>query len=268
MSIITISRGSYSKGKEVAEKVAQQLGYECIARRILLEASENYNVPEIRLSRALHDSPSIFNRLTDGKEKYIAYIRYSLLQHLQKDNVVYHGLAGHFFLQGVPHVLKVRIVADMEIRIDEEMKRDNISRKEARRLLEKDDAERRKWSLYLYEIDPWDINLYDIVVHIGRMTVDEAVGIIVETCGKSGFRTTPESQNIFFNLLFSAHIQSLLIEKFPTVDVSCKSGTVDIQCMGALGQKDVITEQIKRSLNDVPGLYKLKVRISPILTPD
>jgi hypothetical protein len=38
MSIITISRGSYSRGKEVAEKVAAALGYECISREILLAA--------------------------------------------------------------------------------------------------------------------------------------------------------------------------------------------------------------------------------------
>lgn len=35
MAIITISRGSYSKGKEVAEKVAEKLGYECISRDVL-----------------------------------------------------------------------------------------------------------------------------------------------------------------------------------------------------------------------------------------
>ena len=44
MAIITISRGSYSKGKEVAERVAQTLGYDCISREILLEASEHFNV--------------------------------------------------------------------------------------------------------------------------------------------------------------------------------------------------------------------------------
>ena len=41
MSVITVSRGSYSRGKEVAEKVAQELGYACISREVLLEASEN-----------------------------------------------------------------------------------------------------------------------------------------------------------------------------------------------------------------------------------
>ncbi len=43
MSIITISRGSHSMGVRVAELVADRLGYECIAREILLEASEQFN---------------------------------------------------------------------------------------------------------------------------------------------------------------------------------------------------------------------------------
>ena len=47
MSIITISRGSFSKGKEVAEKLAEKLNYECISRDILIEASEHFNIPEI-----------------------------------------------------------------------------------------------------------------------------------------------------------------------------------------------------------------------------
>ena len=38
MAIITISRGWYHRGREVAEKLAAKLGYECISREILLEA--------------------------------------------------------------------------------------------------------------------------------------------------------------------------------------------------------------------------------------
>ena len=52
MSIVTISRGSYSKGKDVAEKLAQKLQYDCVSREILLEASEEFNIPEISLVRA------------------------------------------------------------------------------------------------------------------------------------------------------------------------------------------------------------------------
>ena len=96
--VITISRGSYSRGKEVAEKVASELGYECISRDILLEASEEFNIPELRLVRALHDAPSVLERFTHGRERYVSYIRKALLQRIRKDNVVYHGLAGHYFL--------------------------------------------------------------------------------------------------------------------------------------------------------------------------
>jgi hypothetical protein len=45
MPIITISRGSYSKGKAVAEKAAQSLGYECISQDIILEASKRIRCP-------------------------------------------------------------------------------------------------------------------------------------------------------------------------------------------------------------------------------
>ena len=49
MGIITIARGSYSHGQEIAEKVAQKSGYDCISREVILEASEEFNIPEIKL---------------------------------------------------------------------------------------------------------------------------------------------------------------------------------------------------------------------------
>ncbi|MBW1732092.1 MAG: cytidylate kinase family protein, partial [Deltaproteobacteria bacterium] len=66
MAIITISRGSFSHGKEIAEKVAAKLGYECISREVLIEASEFFNVAEMKLTKSIHDAPSILERMTHG----------------------------------------------------------------------------------------------------------------------------------------------------------------------------------------------------------
>ena len=107
MSIITINRGSYSRGKEVAEKLAASLGYECMSRDILLDASDEFNIPEIKLVRALHDPATVFDRFQHGRERFISYLHSSLLQKATSDNLVYHGLAGQFFLRKIPHVLKV-----------------------------------------------------------------------------------------------------------------------------------------------------------------
>ena len=124
------------KGKEIAEGVAERLGYDCISRDLLLETSRHFNIPEIKLVRALHDAPSVLERFTYGKEKYLAFLQCTFLEHAQKDNLVHHGLAGHFMLKGVDHVLKVRILADIEDRVRLEMDRENISKEEALKALE------------------------------------------------------------------------------------------------------------------------------------
>jgi cytidylate kinase len=196
MPIITISRGSYSRGKEVAEKLAQKLGYKCISRDILLEASEQFNIPEIKLIRAIHDAPSILERFTHGKERFVAFLKSTLLKAVQNDNVVYHGLAGHYFLQGIPHVIKVRIMADMEDRVKEEMRREKISADEARYVLKKDDDERRRWGIQIYGVDTWDPVLYDMVLYIKSLTVDDAVDLISKAAKLPHFQATLESQRL------------------------------------------------------------------------
>ena len=91
MAIVSISRGFYRRGKEIAEQLAGILGYECIFREIILESSEQFNISEIKLARAIHDAPSVLGRFPYGRERYIAFFK-----RFQKDNLVYHGLAGFF----------------------------------------------------------------------------------------------------------------------------------------------------------------------------
>ena len=74
MSVIVISKGSYSHGGEVARKVAQRLGYGCISRDILISTSKRFNISALRLIRAYEDAPSFLERYTFGREKYIKYI--------------------------------------------------------------------------------------------------------------------------------------------------------------------------------------------------
>jgi len=194
MGIITISRGSYSRGNEIAQKLAQKLGYDCISREILLKASKDFNIPEVKLLHAIQDAPSIFDRLKEGKGKYTAFIREAFLEYVQKDNIVYHGFAGHFFTKEIPNILKVRIIANLDYRIKVVMDRENISEEKARQLIYNIDVERRKWSMYLYGIDTNASELYDLVLHIDNLGVDDAIDFIYDVAKCPCFQTTPESQ--------------------------------------------------------------------------
>jgi len=228
MAIITISRGSNSRGKEVAELVAKKLGYDCISRDVLLEASGRFNIPEMKLNRAIHDAPSILERLTYGKEEYITYIEAALLKYLREDNMVYHGLAGHFFVQNITHVLKVRIIADMEERTRIEMEKEKISKDEAEQIIKNDDEQRRKWSLSLYGIDTVNPGLYDLLIHIGKITAEDAADIICQTAKLHCFQTTPQSQNIIDNMALVAQVKAALIKINSHIEVSVNNGDVNI----------------------------------------
>jgi cytidylate kinase len=263
MTIITISKGSYSRGEEVAEKLAEELNYKCISREILLEASEQFNIPEIKLVRAIHDAPSVLERLTYGKERYIAYIRAALLKHFQRDNVVYHGLAGHFFLQGVPNVLSVRIIADFQKRIAAEMKQQKISSKKARRNLKKADKERRKWSQHLYGIDTWDPSLHDVVLNISTLTVEDAVDIIVHAAKLPRFQMTPESLAILANVALAAQVQAVLVKVYPKIEVCAENGAVVIYAEVPITQYKMMTTDIYNTARKVVGIRGTKVLMKP-----
>jgi cytidylate kinase len=265
MAVITISRGSYSKGKAVAESVARKLGYQCVSRDVLLEASKEYNIPEIKLTRAIHDAPSIFKG-RQGKEKYIAYIRAALLKCFRQDNVVYHGLAGHFFVSGISHVLKVRILADLEDRVREEMQREGISREEALNILKKDDEHRRRWSRDLYGIDTWDAGLYDLVIHIRNLTSDDAAELICQTARLPQFVPTPQSRQAMEDLALAAKVKAALIDVRFDIDVRADGGAVFVQAEASPAVHGELKEQITRIVRAFPEVTSVSVKLSR-LTP-
>jgi hypothetical protein len=45
MPIITIYQGASGEGQELAETVADALGYRCVGREVLVEASRRYRIP-------------------------------------------------------------------------------------------------------------------------------------------------------------------------------------------------------------------------------
>jgi cytidylate kinase len=260
MAIITISRGSYSHGKEVAEKVARKLGYQCCAREVVLRASKEFNIPEIKLVKAVHDAPSILDKLSYGKERFTAYFQSSLLKYLVRDNVVYHGLAGHFHVKGVSHVLKVRTIAEMKERIQIIIDRENISYESALERLQKDDLARRKWSQHLYGVDTTDPILYDLVIRVKKMTVDDAVDVICHTAGLETFRTTFESQKAMEDLVLASEVRTTLLDIKPDIQVFVRDGVVSL---GASVQTMKDPDQVKemeRIVSQIPGVKEVSVK--------
>lgn len=267
MSVITISRGSYSRGKEVAEALARELGYECISRDILLETSGKFNIPEIKLIRALHDAPSILERFSHGREQYISCFKSSFLSRMAEGNIVYHGLAGHFFLQRISHVLKVRINASMNDRVNEEVKREKCSKVDALYNLKKDDEERRKWSLQLYGKDTWDSRLYDMVLSVDVLNVGDIVEILANTVRSKRFQETEESRIEMQKRALLANIHALVTPFSPNAQIHIgENSTIELSNLDGRLRSDPVARQkfaakAKDKFSIQKVLFKEPVRI-------
>ena len=266
MSVITLSRGSFSYGKTIAEKVAQRLGYACVAREVLIEASKEFNIPEIKLFSAVHGAPSFLDRFTLEKEKYIAYIQAALLKYLCKDNVVYHGFGGQFFVKGIPHVLKVRINAEVEDRVSILLEREGISNEAALIRIRDIDKQRKKWSKHLYGIDAWDSSLYDLVIQIGKIRVDDAVDIICSTVALERFKTTPESQQVMDDLSLSAKVKAALIDVKRDIRVFAQNGVVSVKATVQESKEYKLTQDIKTIVDQIPDVKEVNINVVSIPT--
>jgi cytidylate kinase len=230
MAIITIARGCYSHGKEIAECTAAALGYECISKEVLLEASNFFNIPESKLSSSVHDAPNLLERIinTHTRQHFLDCIQAALLAHVKKDNVVYHGLAGHLFLSGIGHVLKIRVIAEMEDRVALVCRKRGVSHQEAIQYIEGEDQQREKWYHFLNKKDMSDPRLYDMVLHIGRLTIDDACHLICEAARRESFKTSAQSQKALDDMALVSHVK-IVLSDLGEVDVSAADGIVRVK---------------------------------------
>ncbi len=262
MPVITISRGSYSHGREVAEKLAAKLGYGCLSREIILEASKLFNIPEMTLVRAVHDAPTAFDRFSNGKQRYVSYFREAILNILQSDRIVYHGLAGHYFVSGVSHVLKVRILADMEDRIAEEMRCKFLSAQDAKRALVKDDEARLRWGYYLFGVDTTDSLLYDLVLNVSAVGLDEAVEILAIAATLPSLQTTAQSRKAMRLCHLAARLQNLLMDEIPSIEVSALNGEFLVVSGGHWSEGRKLLARVGELIDTEKEQVRVKLQLS------
>lgn len=260
MPIVTISKGSFSHGEQVAALVSERLGFTSLSReQVLEESATEYNVPAARLVRAAYDPPSFWERVAGGKDKFVAYVRAALLGHLCKDNIVYHGLAGQYFVDGVAHVLTVRIIASCADRAAIVMERDGVDEAAAMAIINSDDAERRRWSSHLYGLEVADPCIYDLVINVAKLSVEEAADIICTTAARDRFKSTPESQQRLEDLALAAQIKAALVDIKPQASVQSTAGDVVISVREKVVRVDAGANRLKKRVGAMPGVKSVRV---------
>ena len=176
--VIAISREVGSGGAIVARLVAQELGFRLYDRELITTLAERLQaealdeqVPsavENVLRGALERIPS-----TAGYRRILSELLHEIAA---EGKVVILGRGSTILL---PHALRVRIVAPMDVRIARVAELESLTPAAARKMVEQIDAKRRDFFRVHFKRDVDDPASYDLMVNTERTSLKHAAGLVM-----------------------------------------------------------------------------------------
>ena len=189
---------------------------------------------------------------------------------------VYHGHAGHFLLKGLKGVLKVRIIAPMEYRIEKIMEEKNLTPKKAKHYIENIDKQRIQWTKFLYGKEWSDPSLYDLVINIKDITISMACEMIARTVDLPEFRDAWKEKKDRENFHLACLVESKLAlnKKTKGMDLNVDAFDGKIKITGEFYTSGPFPRGIKMSKDDilkvvqeVPGVRDITVDVETLSIP-
>jgi hypothetical protein len=233
MPVITISKGTFSGGKALAEYLSRRLGFPCIDREDLVARAAAERVSQSELRAALEEPLPPPGRFNHKRYVYLALIEAVLFERVCGGRAIYHGLAGHILLRKAPGVLRLRVIAPLEARVLTAERQLNLSRRAAEAHIAKLDSDRRNWARFLHGVDWSDPTLYDLVINLEHMRVEEAGAVVAALLEQPGFASLPEHRVTLENLALAARVRAALaLNPFTSnleVEVEAAGGRVSIR---------------------------------------
>jgi cytidylate kinase len=255
VAIITISRGTFAGGELLARRLGTLLGYRVVSREQLYERARiEYGIAVEEFASLTARTPNVFERSKRESRRLLVALQATICSLVAEDDAVYHGHSGHLFLPGVTHVLRVRLIAPRDKRIEMARDREHITESEASVRIDQVDAERMRWNLFFYGVQWGDPGLYDVTLNLERLALEDAAAAVAAMARLPTFATTEVSRRRLLDVALEARVKARLmldpILGAYDVDVEVTQGRVRLA--GLESQQHVLwaVEQVRR----LPGV--------------
>ena len=275
MAVITISRHPGSLGDTIARALAERLDYRLVERAELIRVAERIGGTDIAWDRApelRERSPSFWERLNEERRRYASVLRRATTQLAEESDVVIVGLGGGQLLKGLSNVLRLQIIAPLDVRMQRVMERgfDDVAgpltREQARDLIRKSDRDIGGYMRYLFNIDWLESSNWDLVINTGRFSVPEAVDIVAAIVESGMLEPSALDNQRLANLALASRVEATVLGD-PTVwanglKVVAQDGRVRIEGEVITEEDREAVEQIVQSIDGV-RLVENDLRVQP-----
>ncbi len=262
MSIITLFSGSFCNQEAVVRDIIESTGYRQITDEMITNhASELSGIEKHKIQRAFSSKTSVFNPFTHEKEQAIAYLRLALANLLDNKTII-SGLCGLLVPSAATHVLRICLIAKTEFRLNLAQTQNKLSQEDAAQMIHLEDMDRSAWTNTLFsQIDPWDPDLFDMVLPMGKTVARKAVALIEENLLKSVVRQTQASRAALDDFLVAAQTEVALVNMGHNVGVQANGGIVELTINKQVLMLSRLEEDLQAIAGEVPGVKSVKTRI-------
>lgn len=182
MAVLTISRKLGSGGDQIAQKVAETLGYKLVDKDFIGAVLEEYGLVEF--DREYDHLPSIWERLdlekSERREVLVNMLDRVVCAVARLDDVVILGRSGYVILKEFVNVLNIRVQAPLAYRAMQIAAEQDISLPKAEEIATQNDKVRANFVETYYGIDWEDCSPFDIVVNMEKLPADFTAESLVE----------------------------------------------------------------------------------------
>ena len=270
MAIIVISHEIGAGGPEIGQALGERLGYRCVGQDLIVDVARRYGLLEEKLSHLDEAKPSLFERFDAETRRYITVIQTALYEFAEHDNVILLGRGGQWLLRGIPHVLRVRVMAPFDLRVKRLAKKmagqmgEQTNQRTVTDMVRRDDMEKIGRMRYLYEVDIRDPALYDVVINSEKVSIEAAVEVIAVLVRRPEMATSEAGTRLVADRALASRVQVALAthpetRKYRTT-VEAKDGVVTLEGTAALEE----AVEVARAVSGVREVRTQQVEIPPI----
>lgn len=278
MAVITISRHPGSLGDTVARALADRLNYRLVERGELVQLAERIGGSDVAWDRApelRERSPTFWERFNEERRRYASVLRRVTTQLAEEDDVVIVGLGGGQLLKGLSNVLRLQIIAPMDVRIERLMERGfdevpgPLSRDRARDLIRHSDRDIAGYMRYLFNIDWLESHHWDMVINTGRFSVSETVDIVVAIVDSRALEPSALDRQRLANLSLASRVEATVLGDATVwvngLKVVAQDGRVRIEGEVITEEDREAVEQVVRAVDGVRHIENdLRVQPPPL----
>jgi cytidylate kinase len=261
MAVIAMTREMGSLGKDVAAGLAERMGLTVVHHELVEHhLAEKLGVQEGTVHRYLEGEASLLERWKIDKQKLSRFTAEEILELAQKGKVIIRGWGATGVLRHIPHVLRVRVCADMGFRERVMTQRLGLDAAAARREIDRSDAAHAAIVRSFFGVDWQNPLLYHLVLNSAIVPIETCVKIVRLLAERPEFQETEETRSMLADKLLESRVRAAVGDSTSLpITVSVVKGKVTLTgtTVGPIGN----VEQLVR---EIPGVTEVENRVAAV----